>query len=405
VFSRKNYFYPDLPKAYQISQYDQPLARDGFLEIEVAGGGRKKIGITRLHLEEDAGKLIHEEGVDGGSLIDYNRCGVPLIEIVSEPDLRSPDEAYEYLVSLKAIMQYAGVSDCNMEEGSLRCDANVSVRRIGDVEMGTKTEVKNMNTFRGVQKALCFEVDRQIKILEEGGKIVQETRLWDEKLQRTRGMRWKEEAHDYRYFPDPDLVPIVVTDEWLREIRERMPELPWEREARFVREYSIPEYDAHVLTRERDLADFYEECVRLYQKPKLVSNWIMTELLARLSARKIEVRDSPVTPRHLIEMLRLIEKGMITGKIGKEIFGLMFETGKHAEVLVKERGLVQISDEGKLRAIVERVVSQNPKAVADIKRGETKAIGFLVGQVMRETRGKANPSICNKLIKEVVRLK
>lgn len=397
-FDRKNYFYPDLPKAYQISQYDLPLAQNGYIEIEV-DGKKKKIGITRVHIEEDAGKLVHAE-LGGYSLVDYNRTGVPLIEIVSEPDIRSPEEARNYLDKLKSILQYSEVSDCKMQEGSLRCDANISLRPKGSKEFGVKTELKNMNSFRAVQKALEAEVKRQKKILERGERVVQETLRWDEARGITVPMRSKEEAHDYRYFPEPDLPPVVISREYVERIKSTLPEMSQERKERYMRDYNLPEYDAGVLTDSKAIADFFEACVEKYHDPKTISNWVMGELLAALKTMDAEIDDIPLTPSHLVEMLELMDKGTISGKIAKTVFKEMIETGKKPEQIVKERGLVQITDEGKISEIVEKVIKENPKSVEDFKNGKEKAIGFLVGQVMKATKGKANPQIVNKLLRE-----
>ncbi|OPX89677.1 MAG: Aspartyl/glutamyl-tRNA(Asn/Gln) amidotransferase subunit B [Pelotomaculum sp. PtaB.Bin104] len=400
-FDRKNYYYPDMPKNYQISQYDLPIAEHGHLNIEINGETRK-IGITRLHMEEDTGKLVHQGNIitTPFSLVDYNRAGVPLIEIVSEPDMRSPEEAYEYLNKLKAIILYTGVSDCKMEEGSLRCDANVSVRPAGSTGFGTKTEIKNMNSFKALQKALTYEVERQIEVLEEGGRIVQETRTWDEGKGITLSMRSKEYAHDYRYLPDPDLVPMVIDREWVEEIKRSLPELPDERQERYVREYGLPAYDAMVLTNTRELADYFEDCVRAYPNPKTVSNWVMGDLSRLLNAGGVDINNCPIKPGQLSELLQLIEKGTISGKIAKAVFEEMFATGKAAEAIVKEKGLVQISDEGAITAIVEEVIANNPKSVEDFRAGKDRALGFLVGQVMKASKGKANPELVNRLLKE-----
>lgn len=397
-FDRKNYFYPDLPKAYQISQYDQPIGSRGWIEIEV-DGVRKRIGITRLHLEEDAGKLTHEGG-GLGSLADYNRVGTPLIEIVSEPDIRSPEEARAYLEKLKAIMQYCEVSDVKMEEGSLRCDANISLRPFGQKEFGTKTELKNMNSFRGVQRGLEYEVLRQTDVLNSGGRVVQETRRWDEAQGKTIVMRSKEEAHDYRYFPDPDLVRLHISDEWKERVRATIPELPDARKARYTSEYGLPSYDAGVITSSKKLADFFEESLNYTRDAKTVANWIMGELLGYLNANNLELDDVKITGKALGELIGLIEKGTISNKIAKTVFRDMMATGKDPQRIVEEQGLVQISDEGAILAVVDQVIANNPQSVADFKAGKEKAIGFLVGQVMKETKGKANPGLVNKLIME-----
>lgn len=400
-FARKNYFYPDLPKAYQISQYDEPLAKFGYLDISV-DEQNKRIGITRLHLEEDAGKLIHEEEfVDPDkSFVDFNRCGVPLIEIVSEPDIRTPEEAYEYLSALKQILQYTEVSDCNMEEGSLRCDANVSIRPKGVAELGTKTEVKNMNSFKGVREALNYEIKRQIDVIGEGGRIVQETRLYDAKTKRTDSMRGKEEAHDYRYFPEPDLPPMEIDSGWLTEIKENIPELPQVKRLRFKEEYSLSNDEISVLTQDKSLADFFEECAKLYFNPKIVSNWVKGEVLANLSAHNQQVENSKLTPAGLASLLKLIDEGKISGRLAKEVLTEIFATGKSPEKIVEEKGMVQISEEGELTGIIEEVLTANPQPVAEYKAGKTKALGFLVGQVMKATKGKANPGMVNQLLRK-----
>jgi aspartyl-tRNA(Asn)/glutamyl-tRNA(Gln) amidotransferase subunit B len=400
-FARKNYYYPDLPKNYQISQYDEPLSSGGYIEIKVKGKV-KKIGITRVHLEEDAGKLIHGEELESAdsSFVDYNRTGVPLMEVVSEPDISTSEEAHAYLLALKSILQYIEVSDCNMEEGSLRCDANISLRPKGEKEFGTKAELKNMNSFKGVKEALDYEVARQSKVLAEGKEIVQETRLWEVKKGISISMRSKEEAQDYRYFPEPDLVPLTIGKEWVAKIKESLPELPEARERRFISQYKIPEYDAGILTSSKSLADYFEECARLYPKPKVASNWIMGELLGNLKVSNREIEDCPVTPGHLAEMLKLIDKGTISGKIAKEVFAEMFKTGKRAEEIVREKGLTQITSEEEISEVVEKIIKENPKAVEEYREGKEKALGHLVGQVMRLTRGKANPQLANKLLKE-----
>lgn len=395
-FDRKNYFYPDSPKAYQISQYDKPIGQNGWIDIEV-NGETKRIGITRLHLEEDAGKLTH---VDGGyaSLVDFNRVGTPLVEIVSEPDLRSPEEARAYLEKLKAIMLYCEVSDVKMEEGSLRCDANISIRTYGQEKLGTRTELKNMNSFRGVQRGLEYEEGRQADVLDSGKAVVQETLRWDEAQGRTISMRGKEEAHDYRYFPDPDLVNLQIDDSWKDAVRATIPELPDARKARYTQEYDLPAYDAGVITASKKMADFFEESLEYTKDAKAVSNWIMGDLLGYLNAKALELGDVKITGKGLGEMIGLLEKGTISSKIAKTVFKEMLETGKEPGRIVEEQGLVQISDEGAIKAIVDQIVDNNPQSVADYKAGKEKAVGFLVGQVMKETKGKANPGLVNKLI-------
>jgi aspartyl-tRNA(Asn)/glutamyl-tRNA(Gln) amidotransferase subunit B len=400
-FARKNYFYPDLPKGYQISQYDEPLSRDGWIEIEV-DGVRKRIGITRVHLEEDAGKSLHEgfPDSDAKSYIDLNRTGVPLIEIVSEPDLRSPDEAYDYLTRLKTLMLYLEVSDCNMEEGSLRCDANVSVRRVGAGEFGTKTEVKNLNSFRFLQKALAYEIDRQISVLESGGSIQQETRLWDSREQRTYGMRSKEFAHDYRYFPEPDLLPLIISDEWREEVRRSLPELPEARKERFVEEYALPVQDAAQLTASKLLADFFEETAKACGEPKLAANWILSELLHLLKEAGKEITESPVSPGRLSELVGLVQQGTISGKMGKDILAEMFRSGKGAQEVMAVQGLEQINDPEKIRAIVGEIMAGNPKQVEQYRKGKTATLGWFVGQVMKATRGQANPQKVQEILQK-----
>ncbi len=401
-FDRKNYYYPDLPKNYQTSQYDLPVAIGGYLDIEV-DGETKRIGITRVHMEEDAGKLVHAGNTiarSDYSLVDYNRTGVPLLEIVSEPDLRTPEEARAYLEKLKAILEYTGVSDVKMEQGSLRCDANISLRPVGQAEFGTRAELKNMNSFRALQRALEYEIERQAEVLDEGGRIIQETRSWDESKGVTLSMRSKEQAHDYRYFPEPDLVPMVISREWVEEVRQTLPELPDARRIRFMQEFGIPAYDAALLTGTKALADYFEGCVAQYGDAKVVSNWVMGDLMRLLNNNNLEITQTLLTAVHLAEMLRLIDNGTISGKIAKTVFEEMFATGKRADEIVKEKGLVQISDEGEIQAIVDKVIAANPQSVADFHAGKDRALGFLVGQVMKETKGKANPGLVNKLLKE-----
>ena len=399
-FARKNYFYPDLPKGYQISQYAYPLAEDGYVEVEL-NGGKKRIGITRIHMEEDAGKLIHDEN-NPSSYVDFNRTGVPLIEIVSEPDIRSPEEATAYLRRLHEILIYLEICDGNMEEGSFRCDANISLRPKVEDEFGTRAELKNMNSFRNVQRALEYEIKRQQYILESGGEVVLETRLWDDFQGVTRSMRGKEEAHDYRYFPDPDLVPIVISDEWIEEVRKMLPELPMEKRERFIREYGIPSYDAIVLTASRDLADYYEDTVRLCEKPKIASNWIMGDVLRFLNEEKRAIKDCPVRPSALAEMINLIEDGTISGKIAKEVFEGIYRTGKPPRKIIEEKGLVQITDVGELEKTIGEVLKANPTQLEQYKNGKKKLFGYFVGQVMKATQGKANPKLVNKLLKKML---
>ena len=400
-FDRKNYFYPDLPKAYQISQYDMPVSSNGFLMVEFKGENgnwnQKKVGITRAHLEEDAGKLLHE-GVRDGSWVDYNRAGIPLIEIVSEPDIRSPEEAYEYLSSLKSILQYLDVSDCDMEKGSLRCDANVSVRKKGESKFGTRAEVKNMNSFRSVQRAVAYEIKRQIDTIESGERVVQETRLWNEPKGQTFTMRSKEQAHDYRYFPEPDLVPFTVTEKKITEMKNALPELPQARIERFKKNYGISEYDAYVLVSDKQLGDFFESCVNEKVSAKLSSNWIQTELLGVLNERKISLRDSKVGAKELAGLIRLIENETISGKIGKEVLPEMLDTGKSADEIVTAKGLVQVTDAKLLEEVADRVIAANQKTADEVRAGKIEAIGFLVGQVMKETKGKANPKLINEIL-------
>ncbi|WP_223070485.1 Asp-tRNA(Asn)/Glu-tRNA(Gln) amidotransferase subunit GatB [Paenibacillus caui] len=400
-FDRKNYFYPDSPKAYQISQYDQPIGLNGYIDIEV-DGVTKRIGITRLHLEEDAGKLTH---VDGGyaSLVDFNRVGTPLVEIVSEPDISSPEEARAYLEKLRAIMQYCDVSDVKMEEGSLRCDANISLRPHGQKEFGTKAELKNMNSFRGVQRGLEYEQLRQAEILDEGGQVVQETRRWDDAQGKTFSMRSKEEAHDYRYFPDPDLVTLHIDQAWKDRIRASIPELPDARKARYTSELGLPDYDASVITASKALADLLESSLEHTSNAKAVSNWIMGDLLGYLNSNNLELSQVKLTGEGLGEMIGLLDKGTISSKIAKTVFKEMLQSGKLPQQIVEEQGLVQISDEGAILAIVNEVIADNPASVEDYKAGKDKAIGFLVGQVMKRSKGKANPGIVNKLLVEALK--
>ncbi len=418
-FDRKNYFYPDLPKAYQISQFDRPLNGPGHMDIECAGE-KKRIGITRAHLEEDAGKLVHFEK-EGCSGVDYNRTGVPLLEIVSDPDLRSPREAYEYLKTLRTMMRYAGISDCDMEKGSFRCDANVSLRPSGAAELGVKVEIKNMNSFKAVENALAFEVERQAGLLDRGEPVVQETRLYNADRGKTFSMRSKEEAHDYRYFPDPDLVPIVIEKEEVDQIRGSLPELPAARRERFREQYGLSEYDAGVLTAEKELADFFEEVFKYYggENYKSVCNWITAELLGLLNEDNIPIEKSPVSPREIAEIQEAMDHGTISGKIGKTVLKIAYDsesmlpTGTNQgrqqvvinregriQLIIQKEGLEQMSDSGEIEEILDKIIFENPSAVTDFQGGKKNALSFLVGQVMKETRGKANPGLVNQLLRE-----
>lgn len=396
---RKNYFYPDLPKAYQVSQYDLPLCYEGVVEIDV-NDEKKNIGITRIHIEEDAGKLIHESGE--GSLVDYNRCGVPLIEIVSEPDLRSAEEVRAYLEKLRSILLYADVSDCKMNEGSLRCDINLSVRKKGAKEFGTRTEMKNMNSFNFAVKAIEYEAKRQIKVIEGGGEIVQETRRWDEAKGITVSMRSKEEAHDYRYFPEPDLMPIVTTKEKIEEIRQSLPEMPDSRKQRYIKNYSLSEYDANLIVASRNIADFFEEASKNIENKKAVVNYITTEIFSRLSEEDKEQGNIPIKPKDLEELVILIENGTISNSIAKTVFADMWETGKSANKIVDEKGLKQISDDDELKKMAQEVINNNPKPVNDYLNGKEAAIQALMGQMMKLTKGKANPKVVIGILKDLL---
>lgn len=397
-FARKNYYYPDLPKNYQISQYEAPVAEHGWIEIETTSGP-KKIGITRIHMEEDAGKLIHDENRPY-SLVDLNRTGVPLMEIVSEPDIATPEEASSYLKSLRAALIYLGICDGNMEEGSFRCDANVSLRPAGAKGLGVKTELKNMNSFRNVQKALQYEIERQTEILDDGQVVIQDTRLFNPSTGTTASMRTKEQAHDYRYFPDPDLLPLKIEPELIERMRSDMPELPNEKKARFVEEYAIPAYDAEVLTASRDLADYFEATAKLFKNYKQISNWIMTELLRELKGEGDELAGCLITPDMLARMLKMIEDGTISGKIAKTVFEEMYSTGKDPSEIVEEKGLKQVSDESELQTIIGKILDDHPEEVSKYLGGKKQLQGFFVGQVMKATRGKANPKLVNQLLEE-----
>ncbi len=402
IFARKNYFYPDLPKGYQISQYEEPICQKGYIDVELKDGSSKRIGITRIHMEEDAGKSIHDMDVD--TLVDVNRCGVPLMEIVSEPDMRTSHEAYQYLSAIKQIVTYLGICDGNMEEGSLRCDANVSVRRKGEKQFGTKTEVKNMNSFRNVERALEFEINRQIAVIEDGGAVVQETLLWDADKNVAVSMRSKEEAHDYRYFPEPDLVPVLVDQAWIANVKSTLPELPAERRNRFVDTFSLPRYDADILTIERELADYYEEAAKRLSKKdsesyKSISNWVMTDVLRVVNEEHIKVNDFPVSPENLAAMVNLIGEGVISGKIAKEVFEEMLKTREHPKTIVERKGLVQVSDAGALEKIIDEVLSSNADQQEKYRSGKTQLFGFFVGETMKATKGRANPKIVNEILK------
>jgi aspartyl-tRNA(Asn)/glutamyl-tRNA(Gln) amidotransferase subunit B len=399
-FARKNYFYPDLPKGYQISQYELPIAEHGFVDVEI-NGSLRRIGITRIHMEEDAGKLGHDPHRPV-SLVDFNRTGVPLIEIVSEPDIRSPGEAGAYLRQLRAIVRYLSICDGNLEEGSFRCDANVSVRPEGSQTLGTRTELKNLNSFKHVEKSLKYEISRQQEVLLDGGQVVQETRLWDPHKNKTTSMRGKEEAHDYRYFPDPDLLPLVIDDDWIQNIKKNLPELPDEKKRRFMDQYGLPSYDAVLLTSDRDLADYFEACVAQFSHPKQVSNWVMGALLGMLNTLEKSIDQSPVGPENLAELLALVEDGVISGKIAKTVFEEMGNTGKPAKQIVEEKGLVQITDADALESVIKGIIDRHPKEVEAFQKGKTKLLGFFVGQVMQATKGQANPKLVNEILMKML---
>jgi aspartyl-tRNA(Asn)/glutamyl-tRNA(Gln) amidotransferase subunit B len=396
-FARKNYFYPDLPKGYQISQYELPLAVNGWVDIETEKGP-KRIRIHRIHMEEDAGKLVHDE-FQPMSYVDYNRTGVPLIEIVSEPDMGSSEEAAAYLRTLREILRYLEICDGNMEEGSFRCDANISLRPVGTETLGVKTELKNMNSFRNVQRALDFEIRRQRALIERNEPVVQETRLWDVARNVTISMRGKEEAHDYRYFPDPDLVPVVVSDSWVASVRDTLPELPEAKRERFMAQYNLPLYDAQVLTSSKALAVYFETVTTEFPQPKSVSNWIMSELMKQLKRDEREIEDCPVPPENLAELLSLMDTGVISGKIAKAVFDDMYTTGRKAKAIVEEKGLTQVKDEGAIESIIDEILRENPKEVELYRGGKEKLFGFFVGQAMRKTKGKANPQLVNEILR------
>ncbi|MGD0060419.1 MAG: Asp-tRNA(Asn)/Glu-tRNA(Gln) amidotransferase subunit GatB [Verrucomicrobiia bacterium] len=394
-WDRKNYFYPDMPKNYQISQYDLPLCVRGAVEIKLEDGRTKKIGVTRAHLEEDVAKNLHFETTSG---VDFNRAGTPLMEIVSEPDMRTAEDAFAYLTALKEILISGGISDCDMEKGQLRCDSNVSVRPVGQKAFGEKVEIKNMNTISGVRRALAYEIERQKAALQKGEKVSQETRRWDDATGKTSVMRTKEYAHDYRYFPEPDLMPVVVSEDMIAEMRKLLPELPEAKRQRFVKQYGLPEYDAGVLVASATLAAFYERAAEGSKNPKAISNWVTTELLGKLAETKKTIDESPVKPEQLAELVSLIESGQISGKIGKEVFAEMFGSGKGASMVVKEKGMVQVSDAGSLEGFVEEAIARNPKSVADFRAGNEAAINFLKGQVMKLSKGKANPQLVGEIL-------
>lgn len=395
---RKNYFYPDTPRAYQISQFDLPLCAHGHLDV-VVDGKEKTIGITRIHIEDDAGKLVHDN-YTGGTLVDLNRAGVPLIEIVSEPDMRSAEEAVAYVERLKGILEYIGVSDCKMQEGSLRADVNLSLRPVGQEKFGTRTETKNLNSFRAIARSIEFEIQRQKEILESGGKVYQETRRWDDEAGEGYAMRTKEEANDYRYFPEPDLMPIRLSEEYIKNIKDTLPELPESRKKRYIEELGLPEYDAGIITSSKTLSDFFESATKSCGNAKAVSNWIMTDIIRVAREKGIEYNELPFTSEQFAKLITLIDKGTISGSIAKKVFEEMVETGKEPEKIVEEKGLVQISDEGAIKEVVDKIIAANPQSVEDYKNGKDRALGFLVGQCMKEMKGKGNPQILNKLILE-----
>ena len=399
IFARKNYFYPDLPKGYQISQYEEPVCENGFLDILV-GDTKKRIRIKRVHMEEDAGKLVHEGAIEASSysLVDYNRSSIPLLEIVSEPDIGSPEEAVAYLKMLRDVLLYLEICDGNMEEGSFRCDANVSVKKKEAEELGTRAELKNLNSFRFIEKSLEYEIKRQTELIRKGGTVVQETRLFNADEGITYSMRGKEEAHDYRYFPEPDLLPLIIDDKWIADIKKELPELPMEKMERFVNVYGLPKYDVEILASDKELSQYFEDAVRLFPEPKTVSNWIMTELLRELKDGNVSPKDSPLSPARLAELLSLIKDGTINIKIGKEIFPEIYKSGISPKRLVEKKGLIQISDETAIASTIDAIVARFPKELEDFRGGKEKLLGFFVGQVMKETKGKANPKLLNELL-------
>jgi aspartyl-tRNA(Asn)/glutamyl-tRNA(Gln) amidotransferase subunit B len=399
IFARKNYYYPDLPKGYQISQYEEPICTDGWLDIYI-NDETKRVRINRIHMEEDAGKLVHEKTIETSSysMVDYNRSSTPLLEIVTEPDISTPEEASTYLKILRDILLYLEICDGNMEEGSFRCDANVSVRKKGQKELGTRTEMKNLNSFRHVERSLDYEIQRQIEVIRKGGKVVQETRLFNVDEGVTYSMRGKEEAHDYRYFPEPDLLPLIVNNEWIEKVRKTLPELPTDKMGRFMTEYNLPRYDAEILVSDKDLAYYFEETIKLFPEPKTVSNWIMTELLREFKEGNISPKESPLSPACLAELLSLVKDGTISTKIAKDIFPEAYKTGTSPKKIVQEKDLIQISDENAIIATIDEVIARSPKELADFRAGKEKLLGFFVGQVMKETKGKANPKLLNGLL-------
>jgi aspartyl-tRNA(Asn)/glutamyl-tRNA(Gln) amidotransferase subunit B len=397
VLARKNYFYPDLPKGYQISQYELPICENGFITV-VSDDSQKKIRIKRIHLEEDAGKSIHDQGYE--TLVDLNRCGTPLMEIVSEPDIKSAKEAYSYLYKMRQVVQYLGICDGNMEEGSLRCDANISVRLKGEDKLGTKTEVKNMNSFKSVERAINHEVERQVEVLEDGGEIVQQTLLWNADLNEAFPMRSKEEAHDYRYFPEPDLLPVVISEEWKKEIAEQLPELPDERKEKLISKYNLPEYDADILTQNKAIVDYYEEVVSSTNDFKAASNWIMGDVLKAINEQKLDIRNFSVSAANLAKLINLINENIISGKIAKEIFPVMLQERKDPEIIINEKGLKQITDTSEIENVVDKIVESYQDEVKQFLEGKEKVIGFFVGQVMKETKGKANPKLVNEALRK-----
>jgi aspartyl-tRNA(Asn)/glutamyl-tRNA(Gln) amidotransferase subunit B len=399
IFARKNYYYPDLPKGYQISQYEEPICTNGYLTIYI-NDEKKRVRVNRVHMEEDAGKLVHENTIETSSysMVDYNRSSTPLLEIVSEPDIATPEESVIYLKVLRDILLYLEICDGNMEEGSFRCDANVSIRKKGSQELGTRTEMKNLNSFRHVEKSLDYEIKRQIELIKKGGKVVQETRLFNADEGVTYSMRGKEEAHDYRYFPEPDLLPLIVSDEWIDAVRKTLPELPMEKMERFIDEYNLPRYDVEILSSDKELAHYFEETIKLFPEPKTVSNWIMTELLRELKEGDTSPKDSPISPACLAELLSLVMDGTISNKIAKDIFPEVYKTGASPKKIVQEKGLIQISDESAIIATIDEIIARSPKELADFRAGKEKLLGFFVGQVMKETKGQANPKLLNTLL-------